>query len=184
MRRNNAERPCLSKGYVQVYTGNGKGKTTAAMGLSLRAIGAGLHVYFVQFMKNFSYSELSVLQSLQPNLTLKRYGNDQFVFKKQPPSKELIDEMHHGLQDARQALISKKYDLVILDEVLVSIYFKLFSIKDIVQLIKERPPTVELVLTGRYCPQEIIDLADLVTEMKEIKHYYQQGVLARRGIES
>lgn len=178
------KRSHLKQGFVQVYTGNGKGKTTAAIGLAMRAIGAGLHVYFAQFMKNFPYSELTLLQSMQPQLQLKRYGNDAFVFKKQPPSEEIIAQMQHGLNETRQAMLSEKFDVVVLDEVLVSIYFKIFTTNEIVQFIRQRPPKLELVLTGRYCPQEIIDLADLVTEMKEIKHYYQKGVLARRGIES
>ncbi len=179
-----SKRTHLEQGFVQVYTGNGKGKTTAAIGLAMRAIGAGLYVYFVQFMKSFPYSELSVLQAFQPQLTLKRYGNDDFVLKKQPPSAELLATMHKGLADAHRAMLSGKYDLIVLDEVLVSIYFKLFSCAEIVRFIKERPNETELVLTGRYCPHEIIDSADLVTEMKEIKHYYRQGVLARKGIES
>ena len=179
-----SKRTPLAQGFVQVYTGTGKGKTTAAIGLAIRAIGAGLRVYFVQFMKNFPYSELSVLRELEPQLTLKRYGNDDFVLKKQAPSNQLLTIMHQGLEEARQTMLSGKFDLIILDEILVSIYFKLFTVNEIMQFIKDRPDRVELVLTGRYCPDEIIAAADLVTEMKEIKHYYRQGILARKGIES
>ncbi len=184
MNLNKIKRTHLKRGFLQVYTGNGKGKTTAAIGLTMRALGAGLQVYFVQFMKNFPYSELSILQSFRPQLQLKRYGNDAFVFKKQPPSDELIVQMKEGLNEALQAMLSQKFDMIVLDEVLVSIYFKIFTTDEILQFIRQRPPKVELILTGRYCPEEIIELADLVTEMKEIKHYYQQGVLARKGIES
>ena len=184
MNSNKIKRTRLRQGFIQVYTGNGKGKTTAAIGLTMRALGAGLQVYFVQFMKNFPYSELSILQAFQPQLQLKRFGNDAFVFKKQPPSEELIIQMKEGLNEALRAMLSREFDVVVLDEVLVSIYFKIFTTDEILQFILQRPPEVELILTGRYCPEEIIERADLVTEMKEIKHYYQQGILARRGIES
>ncbi len=169
---------------MQIYTGNGKGKTTAAMGLALRAIGAGWRVYFVQFMKNYPYSELSVLKQLAPQLTLKRFGNDAFVFQKKPPSAQLLAEMQRGWQEARQAMLSDTYDLIVLDEICVSIYFKLLTTSQVLQLLDERPDHVELVLTGRYCPGALIERADLVTEMREIKHYYQKGIPARRGIES
>ncbi len=174
----------LKRGYVQVYTGNGKGKTTAAIGLAIRALGHGLKVYFAQFMKNYPYGELNILQTLAPNLVLTRWGNDAFVFKKEPPSQTLLAEMNRGLQEARQAMLSLAYDLVILDEVLVSIYFKLFTTEQLIEFIKVKPENVEVVLTGRYCPQEILNLADLVSEIKEIKHYYQRGVSARKGIEN
>ncbi len=174
----------LKRGYVQVYTGNGKGKTTAAIGLAIRALGHGLKVYFAQFMKNYPYGELNILQTLAPNLVLTRWGNDAFVFKKEPPSQTLLAEMNRGLQEARQAMLSLAYDLVILDEVLVSIYFKLFTTEQLIEFIKIKPENVEVVLTGRYCPQEILNLADLVSEIKEIKHYYQRGVSARKGIEN
>ncbi len=174
----------LKRGYVQVYTGNGKGKTTAAIGLAIRALGHGLKVYFAQFMKNYPYGELNILQTLAPNLVLTRWGNDAFVFKKEPPPQTLLAEMNRGLQEARQAMLSLAYDLVILDEVLVSIYFKLFTTEQLIEFIKVKPENVEVVLTGRYCPQEILNLADLVSEIKEIKHYYQRGVSARKGIEN
>ena len=174
----------LSRGYIQVYTGNGKGKTTAAIGLAVRALGHGFRVYFAQFMKNFPYGELEILKRFASHLVLKNWGNDAFVFKKQPPSAELVSEMQKGLSQAREAMLGSTYDLVILDEVLVSIYFKLFTIDQVVDFLKVKPANVELVLTGRYCPQEIVELADLVTNMEEIKHYYQRGVSARKGIEN
>lgn len=174
----------LQTGYIQVYTGNGKGKTTAAIGLAVRALGSGLKVLFVQFMKNYPYGEIKILQKLHENLVFKRYGTDEFVLKKQPPSDALLKEVHEGLEEARQAMRSQRFDIIILDEVLVSIYFKLFNTQDILTFMDQKPPRVELVLTGRYCPPEIADKADLVTEMKEIRHYYSKGVLARKGIES
>jgi len=174
----------LEQGFIQVYTGNGKGKTTAAIGLAVRALGAGLKVYFVQFMKNYPYGEIKILESLKPNLVLKRYGTDDFVFKKKPPAAELINEMSDGLREAKQAMLSGKYDLIILDEILVSIYFKIFSVQDVINFLKEKPHCAEVVLTGRYSPPEINDLADLVSEIREIKHYYQNGIQSRSGIDS
>lgn len=174
----------LEQGYIQVYTGNGKGKTTAAIGQAIRAAGNGLSVYFVQFMKNYPYGEVELLQTLSAHITLKRYGTDDFVFKKEEPSRELIREMRTGLTEAEEAMRSGTFDLIILDEILVSIYFKLFSVKTVLQFLKKKPKNVEIILTGRYCPEAISDRADLVTKMKEVKHYYQKGVRARRGIES
>jgi cob(I)alamin adenosyltransferase len=174
----------LKSGYIQVYTGNGKGKTTAAIGLAVRALGSGLKALFVQFMKNYPYGEVRILQKLHEDLVLKRYGDDDFVFKKQAPSKKLLAHMHKGLEDARQAMLSNAFDLIILDEILVSIYFKLFTTEEILDFMRQKPPRVELVLTGRYCPPEIQSAADLVTEMKEIRHYYSKGIAARKGIES
>ncbi len=178
------ERKRLRRGFVQVYTGNGKGKTTAALGLAMRAVGAGLRVYFVQFMKDFPYSELNILRTWHPQLVLQRFGNDDFVLRKEPPSDALKAEMRQALDAVRRTMQSGEFDLIVLDEILVSIHFQLFRTQQVHEFIQARPPQVELILTGRYCPQEIIQAADLVTEMKEIKHYYQQGVLARKGIES
>ncbi len=174
----------LEQGYIQIYTGNGKGKTTAAIGQAVRAAGSGLNVYFVQFMKNYPYGEVELLPNLSAQITLKRYGTDDFVFKKEAPSEDLCSQMEIGLKEAEKAMLSSVYDLIILDEVLVSIYFKLFSIKRVLQFLKKKPKNVEIILTGRYCPKAILDQADLVTKMDEVKHYYQKGVRARRGIES
>ena len=174
----------LEQGFVQIYTGNGKGKTTAAIGQAVRAVGRGLRVYFVQFMKNFPYGELSVLKKLAPALELHRYGTDDFVFKKEPPSAALLTEMKQGLEATEAAMLSNKYDLVILDEVLVSIYFKLFTEKQVLPLVQNRPEKVELILTGRYAPERLKKVADLISEINEVKHYYEKGVRARAGIES
>lgn len=174
----------MQKGYLQVYTGNGKGKTTAAIGLAVRAAGTNLKTYFAQFMKSYKYSELGSLKKLSEWITVEQFGDDEFVFKKEEPSKKLIATISTGIETAERNMLSGIYDLVVLDEICVSIYFGLISTERVIEFINKKPENVELVLTGRYCPEEIIKLADLVTEMKEVKHYYQQNVLSRKGIES
>jgi len=174
----------LNKGYIQIYTGNGKGKTTTAIGQSIRAAGFGLKTFIIQFMKEFPYNEIKLLKKLDEWIEIIQCGKDDFVYKKELPSNEEIEKVRKGLNNAKEKMISGKYDLIILDEVCVAIYFKLFSTNEILEFVKSKPENVELILTGRYCPQELIDIADLVTEMKEVKHYYQKGVLARQGIES
>ncbi len=168
------------KGYVQVYTGDGKGKTTAALGLALRAAGAGLNVYIAQFVKGMKYSELNIISELQ-NITLKQYGRDCFINKK--PEIEDIKAALAGLREAREMMCSGKYQMIILDEANIATYYNLFSVEDLLNFIREKPDEVELVITGRRADPRIIEVADLVTEMKEIKHYYQHGVEAREGIE-
>lgn len=174
----------LEKGFVQVYTGNGKGKTTAAIGLALRAAGAGLKTYLIQFMKEYPYSELKSLEALRNQIIIEQCCGDDFVLNKQLPSEPEINKARAGLDRAMEKMLSGEYDVIVLDEVLVSIYFKLFTTDEILEFISRKPDSVELILTGRYCPQEIIDKADLVTEMKEIKHYYTKGITSRKGIES
>ena len=192
------------KGYVQVYTGNGKGKTTAAIGLALRALGAGKKVLFLQFMKTATYSEHKILPTISPNLTLKTLGKPFFVVKegsmpeaelakwrKQAvifppgrPPQEYVDLMAEGLALAREAVTSGEYQVVILDELVVALHFGLVDWQAVKSLIEAKNPDVELVLTGRGAAEELIEMADLVTEMREIKHYYTQGVIARQGIEN
>lgn len=174
----------LNKGYIQIYTGNGKGKTTAAIGQALRAAGFGLKTYIVQFMKEFPYNEVKSLNNLKEWITIEQFGGDEFVYKKEPPGKSEIDKVRRGLAKAKAKMLSGKYDIIILDEVCVSIYFGLFSDEEILTFIKQKPENVELILTGRYCPDKLLDKADLVTEMNEVKHYYQDGVTSRKGIES
>lgn len=174
----------LKQGFVQVYTGNGKGKTTAALGQALRAAGAGLKTYIIQFMKEYPYSELDSLKKLSDWITIEQKGNDDFVYKKELPSEAEKAKAREVLKKTRDIMLSHTYNLIILDEVLVTVYFKLLTTNEIISFIKERPEDVELILTGRYCPDEIIELADLVTEMKEVKHYYTKGILSRKGIES
>jgi len=174
----------LNKGYIQIYTGNGKGKTTAALGQAVRAAGFGLRSFIMQFMKEYPYNEIDSIQKLKEWITIERYGNDKFVYQKKMPSKEDIAVAEEALSRTKDAMLSAEYDLIILDEICVAIYFQLLKTEQVFQFIREKPDSVELILTGRYCPQELIDMADLVTEMKEVKHYYQQGVMARKGIES
>ncbi len=174
----------LKEGYIQVYTGNGKGKSTAAIGQAVRAAGAGLTSYIIQFMKEYPYSELKILRKLDKWITIDQAGNDDFVYKKKLPSEKEIQTARNALIKTGQLMSNRSFDLVILDEVLIAIYFKLLTTEEIISVIHKKPSDVELILTGRYCPEEIIELADLVTEMKEIKHYYTKGILSRRGIES
>ena len=174
--------PKLEKGLVQVYTGNGKGKTTAAFGLALRAIGRGLKVYIIQFIKGgFDYGELYIVDKL-PNLTLKAFGRGKFVTQK-PAGKEDVELAGEALTLADEVVKSGEYDIVILDEINVALNLKLIKTEKVLELIKNKPKHVELVLTGRYAPDEIIEVADLVTEMKEVKHPYNKGYQARKGIE-
>jgi len=172
----------MDRGFVHVYTGNGKGKTTAALGLALRAAGAGLHVFIAQFAKGMDYSELRSIQLLGSHVTLRQYGMGHFI-RDTPVSEDLHAAMH-GLTDVRRAIASGRYDLIVLDEANIGTHYGLFTVEDLLDLIARKPPHVELVLTGRYADPRIIEKADLVTEMREIKHYYHQGVVARAGIEA
>lgn len=174
----------LEKGFVQIYTGNGKGKSTAAIGQAVRAAGFGLKTYFAQFMKEYPYSELISLKHLSEWITIKQFGGDEFVYRKELPGKVELDKANKGLQTAKEKMQSGDYDLIILDEAIVAIYFKLIETKKLIDIIKAKPENVELILTGRYCPDELIEMADLVTEMNEVKHYYEKGITSRRGIES
>jgi cob(I)alamin adenosyltransferase len=170
------------KGYVHVYTGDGKGKTTAALGLVLRAVGAGYRVLIVQFMKGTVYSEIKALDALGENVEVKQYGRSECFVGKQP-SREDSDWAARGLQEAIVALRTRQYDLVVLDELAVAQRFNLVTVEDVMVLLKERPSETEVVITGRWAHPAIVAQADLVTEMREVKHYYQTGVLARTGIE-
>jgi len=187
-----------------VYTGNGKGKTTAAIGLAVRALGAGKNVLFLQFMKAKSYSEHKILSDISPRLKLETLGKPFFVarredldedtltkwkdkcviFEKGNPPQEYVELMQKGLKLAQDGARSGEYDLIILDEMNVALYYELVRLADVLDLIRNKKPEIEIVLTGRNCPQEIIEIADLVTEMREIKHYYSAGVEARVGIEN
>ena len=171
----------MSKGYIQVYTGNGKGKTTASLGIMLRAICSGKKVFFGQFMKGQHYSELKAVEYL-PGLEMEQFGDLCFVDLK--PRQQDIDDAKAGLKKMEEVLISGKYDMVIFDEINTSAFFKLVAIEEVIRVIKRKPEATELILTGRYASDELIEIADLVTEMKEIKHYYNAGVEARVGIEN
>lgn len=172
----------LEKGLVQVYTGSGKGKTSAAFGAALRAIGRGLKVFIIQFIKGgFDYGELHSVKSL-PNLKLAAFGRGRFITESQP-LKEDIQLAREGLELAQKVVNSGEYDMVVLDEINVVLHLKMISVDDVIRLVKNKPKHVELILTGRNAPAQIVEVADLVTEMKEIKHPYADGVPPRKGIE-
>jgi cob(I)alamin adenosyltransferase len=174
----------MKRGYIQVYTGNGKGKTTAALGQAVRSAGAGLRTFIVQLMKEYPYSELEGLEPLADRIVIEQYGGDAFVYKGEEPDDEEKAKARQGLDRAVEAMESGEWDVVVLDEACVAVYFHLITTADLLEVVEAKPDTVELVLTGRYCPEEVIERADLVTEMTEVKHYYRQDVRARKGIES
>lgn len=169
------------EGYIQVYTGDGKGKTTAALGLTLRAVGAGLKVFFLQWQKGQECAEWKSLKKLAPQVDAARFGPKTFITDKAGP--EDLEEARKGLEKARQVLQSGEWDLVVLDEINTAVFFELLSVDEVLQLLEDRPPKVEVVLTGRRAHPRLLARADLVTEMGEVKHYYQQGIMARPGIE-
>ena len=170
----------MERGYIHVYTGNGKGKTTAALGMSLRCICAGKRVFFGQFIKDWDYSELKAGKFL-PDFEIIQFGCGCFI-DRDPDEKDRM-AAREGLARCDGVLRSGEYDLVVLDEVNVALFYGLFGVADVIEVLERRDPRVEVVLTGRYAPQEIIDAANLVTEMREVKHYYREGVEARAGIE-
>jgi cob(I)alamin adenosyltransferase len=171
----------MEKGYIQVYTGNGKGKTTAALGISLRSLCAGYKVFFGQFMKGQDYSELKAAEVF-PDLKMEQFGSPEFI--KGKPSSEDFERAKKGLERMKEVLISGEYDLVVFDEINTTLFFNMLKVEDVLAVLDKKPEKTEIVLTGRYAPQEILDRADLVTEMREIKHYYSKGVKARVGIEN
>ena len=170
------------QGFVQVYTGDGKGKTTAALGLALRAAGAGLRVYFGQFIKNADYSEIKALARFADCITVRQFGRGCFLLTE--PAPEDRAAARRALEGLSEALTSGDYDLVIADEANVAVTLGLIEANDLDSLIDRRPEQVELVLTGRGAPEAVLARADLVTEMRCVRHYYDRGVLARPGIES
>ncbi len=169
------------EGIVQVYTGNGKGKTTAALGLAFRAAGRDMKILIVQFMKKWDYGELHSVK-LIPNITLKTFGTKDFVYKGKAKQID-YEEAEKAFICGMEGVHSGEYQMVIFDELNMAIYYDLLDIKRVIKKIKEKPKNVEIVITGRKAPAEIIDIADLVTEMKEIKHPFQKGIQARIGIE-
>lgn len=173
----------IGKGYVQIYTGNCKGKTTAALGLAFRAMGHGLKTYIGQFIKNHPYGEIQSARLVSDYITIEQYGRGCFIHAGNQPSEEDFAAARKGLSRAIDIVQSGGFNIVVLDEILTACHFRLVSPEDILKIISGKPDGLELVLTGRYAPGAIIAAADLVTEMKEVKHYYQQGVLARTGIE-
>jgi cob(I)alamin adenosyltransferase len=168
--------------YFHVYTGDGKGKTTAALGLALRAAGAGWNVFIGQFAKGQATSELDALRRFDDRITIRQFGSENLIGPQ--PENSDRDQAEIGLAECAAAISSGRYRLVILDEANVAATMRLLNISRLLEVIDARPDGVELVLTGRWAPPEILDRADLVTEMREIKHYYHQGVPARVGIEA
>ncbi|HEY6873530.1 MAG TPA: cob(I)yrinic acid a,c-diamide adenosyltransferase [Geobacteraceae bacterium] len=173
----------LTQGQIQVYTGNGKGKTTAALGLALRAAGRELMVCMIQFMKGGGpYGEHLAAPRLAPYLTIVQTGREGWV-NRENPDPEDVRLAHEALTMAERALTEGRYDLVILDEINGAVSFGLIGVDEVIALLARKPVAVEVVLTGRNAHERVIEAADLVTEMREIKHYYKAGVPARIGIE-
>jgi len=170
------------RGMVQVYTGDGKGKTTAALGLGLRAAGHGFRVHMIMFMKGrINYGELEAVKRI-PNFTIRAFGRPEFVDRRNPDPRD-IQLAREALQHAREVMEQGEVDFLILDEVNCAIDWGLIPEKEVIELIRRRPPHMELILTGRYARPSIIALADLVSEVREVKHPYQKGITARRGVE-
>ena len=169
------------KGYIQVYTGDGKGKTTAALGLTLRAVGAGLKVYIAQFIKMGDYSEISALERLSESVTVEQFGCGRFP--KGRASDEDIALARKGLERIKEVFASDQYNVVIMDEANVAVSLGLFGVEALLELMDLKPPDVELIITGRNAAVAIIEKADLVSEINAVKHYFKNGVKARIGIE-
>lgn len=195
-------RPRLTQGLIQVYTGNSKGKSTASFGLTLRAVGHGFKVYIIQFMKGASYyGELFGVQRLYPDVKIRQYGRacayaaqirqgeqqctgcGSCFIGKGEATQEDIEIARLGLKHAEEIITSDEYDIVILDEINNALFFDLLTIDEVLPVLNKKPPLVELILTGRNAFPEIIEKADLVTEMVQIKHPYEKGIPSRRGIE-
>jgi len=173
----------LGKGYVQVYTGNCKGKTTAALGLAFRAAGRGLKTYIGQFMKGQYYGELEAAKMLPGYIIIEQYGKNTLIHVQNPPKPIDVKMAQAGLAKISEAMLSGGYGIIVFDEIITAYYFHLVSLEEMLGIIARKPFGVEIVFTGRYAPPELIAAADLVTEMVEVKHYYQSGVAARKGIE-
>jgi len=171
----------MNEGRVQVYTGDGKGKTTAALGLVVRAAGHGMKSYVGQFMKGQAYGELAALAN-HPLITIEQYGSEGCIRRDQVKAEHRV-QARRGLEAATAAMLSGRYDIVVLDEINVALWFELLSLAEVTDLVDRRPADAELILTGRRAPDEIIERADLVTEMREVKHYFERGISARAGIE-
>lgn len=173
----------MEKGYIQVYTGNGKGKTTCMLGLTLRASGADKKIYIGQFMKDDEYSEIKALKKFLSNVTVEQYGTGKGFAKKGNLKDYDISCGNNGYDRAIEILKQDEYDIYIFDEINVAVYMEILNEKQILDLMDNKPEHAELILTGRYALESVKEKADLVTEMKEIKHYFNKGVKARLGIE-
>ena len=170
----------MEKGYIHLYTGNGKGKTTAAFGLALRAAMAGKKVYIGQFIKGMAYSETKCVNYI-PDIVIEQYGTTCYIDR--TPDEADVQRAARGLELCKALMKEGRYDLVILDEITIAIYFKLLTDEAVLEALRSKSESVEVVLTGRYASEALIEIADLVSEVREIKHYYSQGVLSREGID-
>ncbi len=171
------------KGYIQVYTGNGKGKTTAALGLALRAAGRGLRTFIGQFLKAQPTGEIEAVKKLAPLITVEQFGRAGFIQVSEELEEADLELAARGLRRSGQAMRSGEFRIVVLDEINTAVHFKLLPEADVLELMAKKPDDVELILTGRYAPESFLERADLVTEMKPLKHYYDRGIRAREGIE-
>jgi cob(I)alamin adenosyltransferase len=172
----------MNRGYVHIYSGNGKGKTTAAVGLAMRAAGQDQKVYIGQFMKGQFYGELKTIAQID-NIDVEQFGRPDCI-RRSEVTQVHRDMAENGLQICQKKIISGNYDLVVLDEICVAIWFRLIREDKVIEMIVEKPVKTELVLTGRKASNRLIERADLVTRMNDIKHYYKtEGTTARPGIE-
>lgn len=176
-------KPSEFKGYIQVYTGDGKGKTTAALGLALRAAGHGFRTYFGQFLKGQPSGEIIAAQKLSPLITFEQFGRKKFIMVTEDFEEEDYHLAAEGLKKCLEAMLSSEYQIVVMDEINVAMNLGLIKEEEVYQFLDKKPEKVEVILTGRYAPESIIERADLVTEMVCRKHYYEKGVRARKGIE-
>ncbi|WP_312093061.1 cob(I)yrinic acid a,c-diamide adenosyltransferase [Aminipila sp.] len=170
----------MEKGYIQLYTGNGKGKTTAAFGLALRAAMAGKRIYIGQFIKGIAYEETKCTKYIS-GIDIEQYGTGCLIDRE--PDKDDRKRAVAGLERCKEALTNGKYDVVIMDEITITIFFHLLSDEEVISAIQARKNEIEVILTGRYASDKLIAAADLVSEMREVKHYYSQGILSRKGID-
>jgi cob(I)alamin adenosyltransferase len=172
----------LQQGLIQVYTGEGKGKTTCALGLAFRAVGQGFKVFMVQFLKTDDTGEIQAARRLAPDFVIQSFGTPGFPSLREPDPRTL-ETVRQAFDLARRVILAGEHDLVILDEINLSLAYDLVPLAEMLEVLRQRPRHVEVVLTGRAAPPELVDLADLVTEMRPVKHYFEAGVKARRGIE-
>jgi len=175
-------RESRSTGLIHVYTGDGKGKTTAAFGLAMRAVGRGWRVLIIQFLKARESGEVLAAERLRPELEVRRFGTGRFIDPRHPREEDLA-VLRAGMEEARRVLSSGDYRLVVLDEINVAVHMGLIPEKEVLDALRSRAEGVEVVLTGRYAPESFIEEADYVTEFREIKHPFRRGVQAREGVE-
>ena len=175
--------PKTFRGMIQVYTGNGKGKTTAALGLALRAAGHGLRTYFGQFLKGQPTGEIPASEKLAPLIRIEQFGRRGFLLVTDKVDDEDVERARRGLRASLEAMLSGEFRIVVLDEAITAVHLKILEEREVLDFLAKKPAEVEVVLTGRYATLAILEKADLATEMKDLKHYFDRGVRAREGIE-